>query len=385
MRHLHYALKVVLCTFEGDRRHTPPTVSCSLPQNAPQPRPHPRPCPCPHPCPRPSLHAQAVDQHAQLTGRCVELLAFFSNPRLRAGAAALPEATVGGAPSEPLRLGRELKQLLRAVPATRMRIEPAAGLADVQAAMAAHAPRVVLFSGHSFTGALAFEATDGSLQLPHPRAFIAALTPPSHASNARAASESRDVEACARDASPALQCVFLNGCETAALGAALVCALPHLAVVCWATLAEDTAARAFAQGFYDAIGACLRARAPLDVELAFRAAVNEFRAQGYVLGDPAAYINPPSNPHRWAPHLTGCDGCLPPVHGEALLLRSRGGVVQHLTWRGSWEPFDDIAGLGLEPPTESGAGARTAPWSCEIEVVAREEVAGKSVETARLV
>jgi hypothetical protein len=40
-------------------------------------------------------------------------------------------------------------------------IEPAATVTDAQAALAKHSPRVLVFSGHTFMGALAFEADDG--------------------------------------------------------------------------------------------------------------------------------------------------------------------------------------------------------------------------------
>ena len=50
-----------------------------------------------------------------------------------------------------------------------------------------------------------------------------------------------------RRRAPRLQCVCLNGCETADLGYQIVSQLPWVMCICWATLTEDTAARAFAQ------------------------------------------------------------------------------------------------------------------------------------------
>ena len=80
----------------------------------------------------------------------------------------------------------------------------------------------------------------------------------------------RELRAAALEASASggrLQCVVLNGCDTAELGAQIVQALPWVRVVCWAGLAEDAAARAFAAGLYDALGAFVAARKPLDAEL----------------------------------------------------------------------------------------------------------------------
>ena len=59
----------------------------------------------------------------------------------------------------------------------------------------------------------------------------------------------------------ALEIVFLNACDSAKLGAAIISGLPSrdLCVVCWSTVTEDTAARAFAQGFADELGQALQA------------------------------------------------------------------------------------------------------------------------------
>ena len=54
-----------------------------------------------------------------------------------------------------------------------------------------------------------------------------------------------------------LQCCFLNGCHTGELGHSIVSKLPHLQVICWSSVAEDAAARSFALGFYDAVGAMI--------------------------------------------------------------------------------------------------------------------------------
>ena len=46
-----------------------------------------------------------------------------------------------------------------------------------------------------------------------------------------------------------LQCVFLNSCSSLSIGTAIVRSLPSVAVICWSTLTEDSAARAFLVGF----------------------------------------------------------------------------------------------------------------------------------------
>lgn len=96
-------------------------------------------------------------------------------------------------------------------------------------------------------GRLVFEMESGSTDLPPTRDFIAQLQP---------------------QLAPRLQCVALNGCETAELGYQIVSELPWLRVICWSTLAEDVAARAFAKGFYDAVGAFISNGVEVQLELA---------------------------------------------------------------------------------------------------------------------
>ena len=164
-----------------------------------------------------------------------------------------------------------------------------------------------------------------------------------------------------------LRCVVLNGCQTDEIGRQLVRALPRLAVVCWSSVAEDSAARAFAVGFYAAIAEGLHARARYrrrmrrvwprllslllperlaqsvlggdpeaaeDAESAeggggahesayraFEAGCYAFLSAGFRFGDPADWLHPPGHAHSFRPCLTGkCDGCTPPVHGSILLL-----------------------------------------------------------------
>ena len=112
------------------------------------------------------LLQKVTKQNAQIEGKTVELLALFSNP-------AIPAASPVYLP--PLRLGQELKFLLRAVSPVHLTVEPAATLADVETAVRAHNPRIILFSGHAFMGSLAFELPDGRIDLPPPEMFTSLL------------------------------------------------------------------------------------------------------------------------------------------------------------------------------------------------------------------
>jgi len=229
-----------------------------------------------------------------------ELLALFSNPTVPAHS----PLTL-----RPLALGQELKFLMRALPHEHLAVEPAASIEDVGAAVRAHNPRILLFSGHSFMGSLAFELADGRIDLPPPSAFIRQLT---------------------REAAPRLQCVFLNGCHTAALGHKLVEQLPWLYVICWCSITEDAAARAFATGFYDAVGDFIFSGESIGIELAYWLGLSKMYNEGFRLGDPAAFLHPPAHPHVPAPVFSGCDGCCPPVHGNVVLLASHAGQVHVL-------------------------------------------------------
>uniref|UniRef100_A0A7S3AZ73 Uncharacterized protein n=1 Tax=Haptolina ericina TaxID=156174 RepID=A0A7S3AZ73_9EUKA len=107
-----------------------------------------------------TLAARANKQRDQILGKQVELLALFSNP------------SVQGPNLRPLQLGQEIKLMMREVPKVQVAVEPAAALTDVEAAVMAHNPRIILFSGHSFMGSLAFELPNGRIDLPPPQQFI---------------------------------------------------------------------------------------------------------------------------------------------------------------------------------------------------------------------
>ena len=177
-----------------------------------------------------------------------------------------------------------------------------------------------------------------------------------------------------------LHCVILNGCTTVGIGRSLLAALPQLSVVCWESVAEDAAARAFALGFYASLAQQLAARdraeaasdhwggrllgalrrllavilparlvgAPPTEEgvwtrggaracalRAFQAGCYSYLSAGYRFGDPKHFLHPrsPPHPHHRKPDLRGeCEGCTPPVHGSVVLLWTdpkTGEVVEH--------------------------------------------------------
>ncbi|KAL1507448.1 hypothetical protein AB1Y20_008285 [Prymnesium parvum] len=230
-------------------------------------------------------------QQSKLAGKSIELLALFSNPR----------TPLHGPQLKPLALGQELKFLLKSVPAYHIAVEPAAAFGDVSERVKEHNPRIILFSGHSFMGSLAFELPNGRIDLPSSQEFVFQLR---------------------KECAPRLQCVFLNGCQTAELGYQLVDEMPWLMCICWVTITEDAAARAFAQGFYDAVGAFINEGEEVKVELAFWAGLERFASENFQLGDPAKYLHHPAHPHSYRPVLNGeCKHCCPPVHGTVVLFR----------------------------------------------------------------
>ena len=183
-----------------------------------------------------------------------------------------------------------------------------------------------------------------------------------------------------------LRCIVLNGCQTDEIGRALLEAIPNIAVVCWESVAEDSAARQFAVGFYASVAQQLRARRRLtrqyrerlqwpgvrvlarvlppatmariigppppasDKRLAdgggvpdslmhaeaidaFNAGCYAFLTAGFRFGDPADYLHEPSHPHFLSPDLKGCAGCTPPVHGSVVLMymdSHTGEIVEHV-------------------------------------------------------
>lgn len=135
---------------------------------------------------------------------------------------------------------------------------------------------------------------------------------------------------------PAILSHATQGCHTEELAQQICLKLPHLKVICWSSVAEDAAARSFALGFYDAVGAMISSGDTIHVELAFWAGLEHFSGDGFRLGDPSVYLHKPGHPHTLRPVFSAgsdgkpCKGCLPPVHGKVQLLRaseSTAGVV----------------------------------------------------------
>ena len=125
-----------------------------------------------HDEPEDELECQATSSslgpHAQK--RCkkpIEVLALFSNPVLP------PRAAEFGL--RPLAFGQDLKLLMHALPATEIDIEPAATLAIAREALIRGMPRILLFSGHTITGALAFETPEGRIDLHADRSYFVTL------------------------------------------------------------------------------------------------------------------------------------------------------------------------------------------------------------------
>lgn len=248
------------------------------------------------------LHKTVSEEKKKRGGERM-MLALFSNPN---------------APLQlhlkPLQLGQELKFLLRSIPPSDLAVEPAAALEDVKAAIERCHPRLVLFSGHSFAGSLAFELPNGRIELPTPQLFIEQL-----------------------EKAQQLCCCFLNGCNTGELAHQIVQQLPWLKVICWTSVAEDAAARSFALGFYDAVGAILASGEDIAkpnsnfIELSFWAGLERFASDGFRLGDPSLFLHPPSHPHSFRPVFSPtCFGCTPPVHGDVQLYRAAPGWIMGL-------------------------------------------------------
>ena len=75
-------------------------------------------------------------------------------------------------------------------------------------------------------------------------------------------------------------------------------------MICWSSVAEDAAARSFALGFYDAVGAMISSGDAITIELCFWAGLERFTADGFRLGDPSHWLHPPGHPHCYVPDFT---------------------------------------------------------------------------------
>lgn len=231
----------------------------------------------------------------------IELFALFCNP-------ILPTSLN----LRPLSFGQDLKFIMRTMPADQLEVEPAASLYTTRRGLVLHRPRFLMFSGHTLGNNLAFETPDGHLDREATAsrlvALLRSLLPKTEHSAARAnalelleahlkkqeefalsmqhCSRSWMMAAAAERAAAAatcattaghqrdpltrhdpklalsrLQCIVLNCCNSLDIGRALVHAAPGTCVVCWSTLTEDSAARAFIVGFLTYV-ADVRPQAP---------------------------------------------------------------------------------------------------------------------------
>lgn len=231
---------------------------------------------------------RTLDERAGLiAGERIELLGIFANPTLTKR----QQRELG---LQPLRLGQELKFLVRAIPRVHLELVPAATFDDARASVLRYAPRIVMFSGHTFAqplgvSALAFEQDNSRVDLQSsPEQFVAMLA------------EAHDMPGCR------LECVFLNACLTLPLALVAVRQLPQLQLICWASITEDSAARYFSSGFADAIGDDLKdSRTQPDVRRAFQRGCEVFRSVGCRFGDPVRRLRRRAMPRaRAARHAT---------------------------------------------------------------------------------
>jgi hypothetical protein len=117
---------------------------------------------------------------------------------------------------------------------------------------------------------------------------------------------------------------MLNACCTEPMARLIQKDLPSLAIVCWRSIVENRAAKAFARGFYAAIAE--GAPGAVSMHRAFDAGRAAFLRAGFAEGDPATYLHEATHEHvRCRRYVPTCPGCKPPVHGKPVLVaKSRG-------------------------------------------------------------
>eukprot|EP00941_MAST-03F_sp_MAST-3F-sp1_P004247 g4247.t1 len=240
--------------------------------------------------------------------RAIDVLALFSSPTR------LPN----GIKIQPLRLMRELQSLMTSI--SKHEILPACTMIDFKNALQRYRPLIVQFSGHGdiirdgpLAGSLAFEDKKGILNTVSGTELVTILS---------------------KHRAPRLQCVFLNGCKTAALGENLAKEL-NISVVCWETIIEDKAATFFSTSFYDCIASklALFAASGNNDELrksewiikAFFEARELFKKSPLKCGDPESFRHHESHPHRqrggWD---RNCKQCNPDQKGTFRLICGSG-------------------------------------------------------------
>lgn len=299
----------------------------------------------------------------------LSVLALFSNPLASAAQRKV------GIRLRPLRLGQEMQHLMRAIPSVYLDIQPSATLEAASAALQQKGPRLVIFSGHTHRGTLAFENDAGALE----------MTGAAGGAGSFVRMLQKAVLKMGTYSERELQYVFLNACTSLELARLILTStdLSHLTVICWSTLTADAAARTFAQGFCDALGKELQGLGgslpeELPVVKAFVAGCRAFETAGYNWGDPADYLHPPDHPHKSTlpADYHSCEGCCPPVQGIALLLRfdlSRGEVVEFCPMPGRGSSLDDLleasfpASSRLSSRKSSSSVTSFAPYSVGLE------------------
>jgi hypothetical protein len=118
---------------------------------------------------------------------------------------------------------------------------------------------------------------------------------------------------------PELKGILLNACGTEPMARLIQKDLPSLAIVCWRSIVEDKAAKAFSRGFYAAIAE--GAPGAVSVHRAFDAGRAAFLRAGFSEGDPATYLHDRMHEHvRFRRFVPTCHGCKPPVHGQPVLV-----------------------------------------------------------------
>ena len=174
-----------------------------------------------------------------------------------------------------------------------------------------YCPRLLAFSGHEFAGQLYFHPdVDDAAAAADPRVAVMPRVP----------SADEFVRLLNPERAPRLVGLVLNACNSEAIARRIHEQLPHLAITCWRGLALDQAAKAFSRGFYTAIARGEEGQ--VSVATAFDAGRALFLQSGYREGDPADYLHSPAHEHRSRrpPNWRECQGCLPPVHGEPILV-----------------------------------------------------------------
>lgn len=270
------------------------------------------------------LQQQQLDEDAgMLAGKWVEVLGIFADPKLTKR----QQRELG---LQPLRLGQELKFLMRAIPRVFLELVPAATFEDARASILHYKARIVIFSGHTFAqtlgiSSLAFEEDNsGRMDLQSsPEHFLALLA------------EATSMPGCK------LECIFLNACLTLPLALAVLRHLPQLQLICWSSITEDSAARYFSSGFAEAIGEDLKEGLPPDIRRAFLRGCSVFRSVGCSFGNPQPYLD--------------AGETVPPVQGDVVLLTcsSTNGAV--LAWRLD-DSEQDLAAEVIDDGTGHGAG-----------------------------